>query len=166
MALVIGIDIATPGFSRSAAKAAIGAIGRAAPRAAAAIPAAAAYSPVGTGVALGGLALATPQGQSMLEEVSDIGRRDRIALNNALAELTRVTIPKAKKRTKSRFNKMISSGMKTLKASTSMGAKGKISTPKRAFSLVTKAASAVSKGHKLPKSGIKRKMMSIMRRIR
>lgn len=166
MALVIGIDIATPGFSRSAAKAAIGAIGRVAPRAAAALPAAAAYSPIGTGAALGGLALATPQGQSMLEEVSDIGRRDRIALNNALAELTRVTIPKAKKRTKSRFNKMISSGMKTLKSSTSMGAKGKISTPKRAFSLVTKAASAVTKGHKLPKSGIKRKMMSIMRRIR
>jgi len=111
MALVIGIDIATPGFSRSAAKAAVGAIARIAPRAAAAIPAAAAYSPVGTGVALGGLALATPQGQSMLEEVSDIGRRDRIALENAIAQLTQVTIPKAKKRTKSKFNKMVSTGM-------------------------------------------------------
>ena len=46
MALVIGIDIATPGFSRSAAKVTVAAIGRVVPplatRAAAAVPAAAA----------------------------------------------------------------------------------------------------------------------------
>ncbi len=37
---------------------------------------------------------------------------------------------------------------------------------KKAFSVVTKAASAVTKGHKLPKSGIKRRLMSMMRRLR
>jgi len=65
-----------------------------------------------------------------------------------------------------KFNKMVSTGMKTLKTSTSMGAKGKISNAKKAFSAVTKAASAVTKGKKLPKSGIKRKIMSAMRKIR
>jgi hypothetical protein len=170
MALVIGIDIATPGFSRSAAKAAVGVIGRVAgplaTRAATALPAAAAYSPVGTGVALGGLALATPQGQQLLDDVSDIGRRDRIALNNALAELTQVAIPKAKKRTKSRFNKMVSSGMKTVKASSSYGKRGTISNSKRAFSVVTKAASAVSKGKKALGKGIKGRLMRVMRKIK
>jgi hypothetical protein len=71
-----------------------------------------------------------------------------------------------RKKRKTRFNKLVSSGMKTVRASTSMGSKGKISNAKKAFSLVTKAASAVTKGHKLPKSGIKRKIMSVMRRIR
>ena len=91
---------------------------------------------------------------------------DRIRFEQAITDLTQKTIPVAKKRTKTRFNKMISSGMKTVKASTSMGAKGKISNAKKAFSVVTKAASAVTKGHKLPKAGIKRKIMSAMRRIR
>jgi hypothetical protein len=170
MALVIGIDIAAPGFSRAAAKQTVSALSRSAayvaPRAATAIPAAAAYSPIATGAALGLGALQTAPGQQLLSDVSDIGRRDRIALDNAIAQLTQVTIPKAKKRTKSKFNKMVSSGMKTVRASTSMGAKGKITNAKKAFSLVTKAASAVTKKHKLPKSGIKRKIMSAMRRIR
>jgi hypothetical protein len=163
MALVIGLDIATPGFSRVAAKAAVRAI---APLATRAAPAALAYSPVATGAALGLGALQTQPGQQLLEMAEERGRMDRIRFEQALTDLTKVTIPKAKKRTKSRFNKMVSSGMKTIRASTSMGSKGKISNTKKAFSLVTKAASAVTKKHKLPKSGIKRRIMSIMRRIR
>jgi hypothetical protein len=65
-----------------------------------------------------------------------------------------------------KFNKMVSAGMKKVKASTSYGKKGTVSNAKKAFSVVTKAASAVTKGHKLPKSGIKRRIMSVMRKIR
>jgi|TARA_R110002110_G_scaffold124151_1_gene301436 hypothetical protein len=170
MALVIGIDIAAPGFSRAAAKQTVTALSRTAayvaPRAAAAIPAAAAYSPVATGAALGLGALASPPGQTLLDIAEERGRMDRIRFEQAMTDLTQVAIPKAKKRTKSKFNKMVSSGMKTVRASTSMGAKGKITNAKKAFSLVTKAASAVTKKHKLPKSGIKRKIMTAMRRIR
>jgi hypothetical protein len=166
MALVIGIDIATPGFSRAALKATIRAIAPLATRTAAAGTGLAAANPVLAGTALGLGALQTQPGQQLLSDVSDIGRRDRIALENAIAQLTQVTIPKAKKRSKSKFNKMVSAGMKAIKASTSYGKKGTVSNAKKAFSVVTKAASAVTKGHKLPKSGIKRRIMSIMRKIK
>lgn len=166
MALVIGIDIARPGFSRAAAKATVQALARIAPPAASATTGLAAANPIATGALLGGAALATPPGQDLLEAAAERGRMDRIRFEQAITDLTQKTIPVAKKRTKTRFNKMISSGMKTVKASTSMGAKGKISNAKKAFSVVTKAASAVTKGHKLPKAGIKRKIMSVMRRIR
>jgi len=166
MALVIGIDIARPGFSRAAAKATVQALARIAPPAASATAGLAAANPITTGALLGGAALATPPGQDLLEAAAERGRMDRIRFEQAVTDLTQKTIPVAKKRTKTRFNKMISSGMKTVKASTSYGKKGIVSTPKRAFSLVTKAASAVTKGHKLPKAGIKRRIMSAMRKIR
>jgi hypothetical protein len=163
--LVVGIDIATPGFSRAAAKAVVGALGRATPMAARATTGLAAANPALTGAAIGLGALQTAPGQQLLEMAEDRGRMDRIRFEQALTDLTRVTIPKAKKRTKSKFNKMVSAGMKTVKASTSYGKKGAISNAKKAFSAVTKAASAVTKGKKLPKSGIKRRLMSIMRKI-
>ena len=166
MALIIGLDIAAPGFSRGSAKMAIRAIAPLASRAATAGTGFAVANPVAAGVGLGGLALASPPGQQLLSDVSDIGRRDRIALENAIAQLTQVTLPKTKKRTKSKFNKMVSSGMKAIRASSSYGKKGTVSNAKKAFSVVTKAASAVTKGHKLPKSGIKRRIMTIMRKLR
>jgi hypothetical protein len=165
MALVIGLDIAAPGFSRAAAKSAVAALARITPSVAAGVGTTAATFPVATGAVLGGAALATPPGQDLLAAAAERGRMDRIRFENALAQLTAVTIPKAKKRTKSKFNKMVSAGMKSVKASTSYGKKGAISNAKKAFSAVTKAASAVTKGKKLPKSGIKRRLMSIMRRI-
>ena len=70
-----------------------------------------------------------------------------------------------KKRPKSKFNKAVSTGMKVLKASTSYGKKGTINNAKKAFSVVTKTASSVNKGKKLPKSGIKRKLAMAMRKI-
>ena len=108
----------------------------------------------------------TSRAEDLLAAAAERGRMDRIRFEQALTDLTRVTIPKAKKRTKSKFNKMVSSGMKTIRASTSYGKKGTVNNAKKAFSLVTKAASAVTKGHKLPKSGIKRRIMSAMRKIR
>ena len=166
MALIIGLDIAAPGFSRGAAKAAVAALARVTPPLAAGVAGTAATFPITTGAALGGAALATPPGQDLLAAAAERGRLDRIRFEQALTDLTRVTIPKAKKRTKSKFNKMVSSGMKTIRASTSYGKKGTINNAKKAFSLVTKAASAVTKGHKLPKPGIKRRIMTAMRKLR
>ena len=166
MALVIGLDIARPGFSRAAAKAAVSAIARLTPPAVSATSGLAAANPIATGTLLGGAALASPPGQQLLDVAAERGRMDRIRFEQAMADLTRVTIPKAKARTKSKFNKMVSAGMKKVKASTSYGKKGTVSNAKKAFSVVTKAASAVTKGHKLPKSGIKRTLMSMMRRMK
>jgi len=168
MALVIGIDIAKPGFSRSAAKAAVGAIGRVVPplatRAAAAIPAAAAFSPVATGTALGLGALATPPGQQLLDIAAERGRMDRIRFEQALTDLT-VGVQRKKVKTKSKFNKAIATGMKTVKASTSFGKKGIITSPKKAFAAVTKTASAVKRTGKVAKSGIRRKIGLAIRKI-
>ena len=154
MALVIGIDIAAPGFSRTAAKAAVGALGRTAayvaPRAAAAIPAAAAYNPALTGAAVGLGALQTQPGQQLLDLAEERGRMDRIRFEQALTDLTVAT---KKKR------------VKTIKASTSYGKKGVIATPQKAFAAVTKTASSVIKGKKTPKKGIKAQIASAIRKI-
>ena len=168
MALVIGIDIATPGFSRSAAKAAVGALGRTAayiaPRAAAAIPAAASYNPALTGAAIGLGALQTQPGQQLLDIAAERGRMDRIRFEQALTDLTIGTKKKTVK-TKSKFNKAIKLGMATVKASTSYGKKGIISSPKKAFSAVTKTASRLKRGGKVAKTGIKRKIGLAIRSI-
>jgi len=89
---------------------------------------------------------------------------DRIRFEQALTDLT-VGAGKVKTRTKSKFNKMVSKGMSTLKSSTSYGKKGVINAPKKAFKAVVAAASAVNRVKKLPKSGMKRKLMIIMRKI-
>jgi len=162
MALIIGLDIAAPGFSRAAARQAVRVIGPLATRAA---PAVAGFNPALTGAALGLGALQTQPGQQLLEMADERGRMDRIRFEQALTDLT-IGAKKKSRKTKSKFNKMVSAGMKTMKASTSMGAKGKISNAKKAFSVVTKAASAVTKGKTLPKSGIKRKLMSVMRKLK
>jgi hypothetical protein len=168
MALVIGIDIAAPGFSRTAAKAAVGALGRTAayvaPRAAAAIPAAAAYNPALTGAAVGLGALQTQPGQQLLDLAEERGRMDRIRFEQALTDLTVATKKKSVK-TKSKFNKAIAAGMKTVKASTSYGKKGVIAAPQKAFAAVTKTASSVLKGKKTPKKGIKAQIASAIRKI-
>ncbi len=165
MALVIGIDIATPGFSRAAAKAAIAALGRVTPPAVRATTGLAAANPALTGAALGYGALQTEPGQQLLDIAAERGRTDRIRFENALAQLTQVTIPKAKARSKSKFNKMVSVGMKTVKASTSYGKKGTINNSKKAFKAVTTTASKILKGGKTAKSGITRKLGLAMRKL-
>ena len=162
MALMIGLDIAAPGFSRSAAKAAVRAIGPLATRAA---PAVAGFNPALTGAALGLGALQTQPGQQLLDLAEERGRMDRIRFEQALTDLT-VGVKKSTTRKKSKFNKMVSAGMKSVKASSSYGKKGIVNAPKKAFKAVVSAASAVNRGKKLPKSGIKRRLMSIMRKIR
>ena len=162
MALIIGSDIAAPGFSRSAAKVAVRAIGPLATRAA---PAVAGFNPALTGAALGLGALQTQPGQQLLDLAEERGRMDRIRFEQALTDLT-VGVKKSTTRKKSKFNKMVSAGMKSVKASTSYGKKGIVNAPKKAFKAVVSAASAVNRGKKLPKSGIKRRLMTIMRKIK
>ena len=55
--------------------------------------------------------------------------------------------------------------MKILKDSTSYGKKGTINNAKKAFTAVTKAASAVNKDRKAPKSGIRKKLHTAMSKI-
>ena len=168
MALVIGLDIAAPGFSRAAAKAAVGAIGRVTPplaRAAATTTTGlAAANPFVTGTALGLGALQTEPGQDLLAAAAERGRMDRIRFEQALTDLT-VSTKKRSAKAKSKFNKMVSTGMKTLKASTSYGKKGTISNSKKAFAKVTTTASKILKGGKTAKSGITRKLGLAMRKI-
>ena len=76
----------------------------------------------------------------------------------------RPAVSKRKKKP-SKFSKAISAGMKTVKASTSYGAKGKINNAKRAFTAVTKTASKINKGGKVAKSGITRKIGLAVRKI-
>jgi hypothetical protein len=64
----------------------------------------------------------------------------------------------------STFNKAVSAGMKAIKKSTSYGRKGTIKPAKKAFALVTKLASAKKKKKKAPKSGIRRKIWTAMKR--
>jgi hypothetical protein len=170
MGLIIGLDIAKPGTSRAAAKAAVTLIGRGtmalAPRVATTGASLIQANPVAAGVGLGLGALQTDPGQQLLDFAAERGRSDRVRFEQAITDLQLKTVPAAKKRSKTRFNKMVSAGMKQAKASTSYGKKGTINNAKKAFSAVTKAASAAISGKKLPKSGIKRKLMSVMRKIK
>jgi hypothetical protein len=122
-------------------------------------------NPYLAGTALGLGALQTQPGQELLEAASERGRMDRIRFEQALTDLT-VGAGKVKTRTKSKFNNFVSKGMSTIKQSTSYGKKGVINAPKKAFKVVVAAASAVSRGKKVPKSGIKRKLMTMMRKLR
>ena len=143
-----------------------------------------ARSPAARAAALSGAARVSPYALAVdaliREEESVLGRVAQQAIPAALdpiqasiADLPSITSPQQflrKARTtpkrKSKFNKMVSAGMKSVKASTSYGKKGIVNAPKKAFKSVVGAASAVNRGKKLPKSGIKRRLMSIMRKIR
>jgi len=70
------------------------------------------------------------------------------------------------KRKQSTFNKAIKAGMAAIKKSTSYGGKGKIKPATKAFSIVTKLASAKKKKKKAPKGGIRRKIWNAMKGLR
>ena len=99
MALVIGLDIAKPGTSRQAAKAAVNLIGRGtvalAPRVATTGAGLIQSNPVAAGVGLGLGALQTDPGQQLLDFAAQRGRDDRVRFEQALTDLTMVTVPKA-----------------------------------------------------------------------
>ena len=76
-----------------------------------------------------------------------------------------VPIQKSGRRTRSKFNKAVSAGMKAVKASTSYGKKGQINNAKRAFSAVTKVASKVNQGKKVSAKGVTGTIARAVRRI-
>ena len=123
-----------------------------------------ASNPLIAGTALGLGALQTEQGQDLLAAAEERGRMDRIRFEQALTDLE-VGVGRTKTKVKSKFNKSIAKGMSVVKASTSYGKKGTISNAKKAFSVVTKTASAVKKTGKVAKSGIKRKIGLAIRNI-
>jgi len=123
-----------------------------------------ATNPFLAGTAIGLGALQTEQGQDLLAAAEDRGRMDRIRFEQALTDLE-VGVGRTKTKVKSKFNKAISKGMNVVKASTSYGKKGTINNAKKAFSVVTKTASAVKKTGKVAKSGIKRKIGLAIRSI-
>ena len=77
------------------------------------------------------------------------------ALADLDAPIVGVRIPKKRM---TDFNKAVKKGMSIVKGSTSYGKKGTINNAKKAFSAVTKIASAASKKKKTPKTGITRKI--------
>ena len=131
-------------------------------------------------------AVATPQGRALLAGISytalknELDARDlefaeaelgpefarSIALQQKISPLPIPLTPfgeagkkagkRVRKRVKSKFNKAVSAGMKAVRMSTSYGGKNKISDAKRAFTQVTKTASKINKGAKVPKKGILR----------
>jgi len=170
------LDVATFGaLNRLTGKAAVAGLTRLLPFTlrAAAIPAASiarsaiplVTNPYLAGTALGLGALQTQPGQQLLEAAAESGADTRRSLDMALFNIQALGEEKVKK-TKSKFNKYVSKGMSTIKSSTSYGKKGIINAPKKAFSIVVSAASAVNRGKKMPKSGLKRKLMMAMRKLR
>ena len=175
LALDKGLDFLTGGrLNKISRKAAVQVVKKVLPAAlrVAAVPAASiarsalplAYNPYIAGTALGLGALQTEPGQDLLAAAAESGRDTRRSLDMALFNIQALGEEKVK-RTKSKFNTMVSKGMKSVKASTTYGKKGIINAPKNAFKAVVAAASAVTKGKKPPKSGLKRKLMLLMRRI-
>ncbi len=76
-----------------------------------------------------------------------------------------IPIQKSGRKTRSKFNKAVSSGMKAVRASTSYGKKGKINNAKKAFSAVTKVASKVNRGKKVSAKGVTGTIARAVRKI-
>jgi len=146
-------------------------------------PAVATAHPVAVGGALGLGALATPPGQDLLAAAAEHGRQSRILFERAQQEIMTTpqrleaaftsgpvspatVVPRIRKRAVSKFNKAVSAGMKVVKKAKTYGGKGKIKPGKKAFSLVTKLASAKKKKKKAPKSGLRRKVWNAMKGLR
>jgi hypothetical protein len=99
--------------------------------------------------------------QSGVSEILDITAPGRAELIETMVPRRPVTA----RRKKSAFNRAVSAGMKTVKASPSYGKKGTINNAKKAFSVVTKVVSAAKKGKKKPRSGIRAKIFTAARRF-
>ena len=171
----------TAKFAAYAARKGIQLAGVGAARAAPVVASTAAANPLVAGTALGLGALATPPGQALLDAAAVRGAADRIAVQQAIDEAVfRATelpgrqleaavrspvFKPAVKRKVSKYSKAVSAGMKAVKASKFGGSKGKISNAKSTFATVNKVASAVNKGRKVAKTGLRGVAARAIRRI-
>ena len=134
-------------------------------------------SPVGFGATLGLGALATPQGQSLLEAAAERGAADRIALEQYIDERIRgatqviqspqfeAGVKSIARRKVSKYNKAVKAGMSAVKASKFSGKKGTISNAKTAFRTVNRVASAVNRGKKVSAKGVTGAIARAVRKI-
>ena len=110
-------------------------------------------NPYVLGGALGYGALQTEQGQALLEAAEESGAATRRSLDMALFN-TQARAEEKVRKTKTKFNRAVSSGMKAAKNSVSYGKKGVIKAPKKVFKTVTQMASKINRakmpGHKMP----------------
>jgi len=158
-------------FAAYAAKKGIQLAGVGAARAAPVVASTAAANPLVAGTALGLGALATQPGQALLDAAAVRGAADRIAVQQAVDEAvfratelparqlqaateTPVFKP-AVRRKVSKYSKAVKAGMAAVKKSKFGGKPGKITNAKSAFATVNKVASAVNKGKKVAKTGIR-----------
>ena len=96
--------------------------------------------------------------QPQVQQVGGMVQQGLQSLADLDAPIVGTRKPAFTKKTQTKFNKAVSKGMSIIKKSTSYGPKGKINNAKKAFSAVTKVASAASKKKKAPKKGITRKI--------
>lgn len=100
-----------------------------------------------------------------------LGEANEAGMENLQTEFIQPA-KKAAKKVTTKFNKAVSAGMKGLKKSASMGKKGVLSAPKKAFSKVTKIASRINRAKKMklkmpkrPKGKTDRLVYDITKRI-
>ena len=82
-----------------------------------------------------------------------------------VAEDIVIPIKKSGRKTRSKFNRAVSSGMKAVRSSSFYGKKGQINNAKRAFSAVTKTASKLNRGKKVSTKGVTGTIARAIRRI-
>ncbi len=171
----------TAKFAAYAARKGIQLAGVGAARAAPVVASTAAANPLVAGTALGLGALATQPGQALLDAAAVRGAADRIAVQQAVDEaifkatelparqlqaaVESPVFKPAVKRKVSKYSKAVSAGMKAVKASKFGGKKGKITNAKTTFAAVNKVASAVNKGRKVAKTGLRGVAARAIRRI-
>jgi len=168
------------GTTRAAFRTAVSALTPVASRAAPVVGGIAA-NPLVAGTALGLGALATPQGQSLLESAAERGQSDRVRLQQAIDEAVfrSTVLPQrqfqaavespvfrpAVKRKVSKYSKAVKAGMKAVKSSKFIGKKGTISNAKTAFKSVNLVASAVNRGKKVANKGVRGVIARAVRKI-
>lgn len=184
LALAVGIDLAAPGTNRKV----VTAIAKQLPRVAPPVAAGA----VGVGrAALGGaatlarrnpaaatgLGLLAAQQAGVFDPVQqaiedEVNARVAAAQQQIMAPIQLAQTDIAKqgarsvvKRKVSKYSKAVKAGMAAVKKSKFGGKPGKISNAKKAFATVSKVASAVNKGKKVAKTGIRGVAAKAIRRI-
>ncbi len=128
---------------RLAGQAALG-VGRVAGASAVGAAAPIVTNPYVLGGALGYGALQTEAGQDLLAAAEQSGRDTRRSLDMALFNAQARVEDKVKK-TKTKFNRAVSAGMKAAKRGTTYGRAGSLNNAKKAFSAVTKTASKINR---------------------
>ena len=146
MAAVIGLDLARPGTTRAAVKAAVRMVAR---------QAAAPTVAAGSGLIRRNPVAATGLGALAAYELGLLDPLAQPAMQavEAIDEVIVQAPERRRKKRRTQFNKAVSEGMKAVKQSTSYGKKVTINNAKKAFSAVNKVASKLNKGQKVGTKG-------------